>query len=169
MLARLGSTEGLVAVAAALYFVAVGTDIMLTIADYRQASGSPKQATPSATSVAAATATARPEKGVLSVDEVVALLEAVAERMGDATDSYVEEFKAEHGGTPTAANLEAFQRGMAARAEDTENAVLAEHGVSPAEYQRAVMQHQTSNAVLETMMRMQTESMARLQRHGIPM
>ena len=98
--------------------------------------------------------------------EVVALLEALAERMSDVTDSYVERFKAEHG-VPSEATIGAFQEGMMSLSEDMEKEVLEEHGVSTVEFQRAVMQHKTSSEVVDIMMRTKMESIARLQRHGI--
>jgi len=104
----------------------------------------------------------------LSVVEVVALLETLAERMGDVTDSYVEEFKAEHG-VPTEATIGAFQEGMMSLSEDMEKEVLEEHGVSMLEFQRAVKRNQTSTAIQSTIMKMQMENQMRLQSHGIPM
>ena len=93
----------------------------------------------------------------LSVAEVVALLETLAERMGDVTDSYVEEFKAEHG-VPSEATIGAFQEGMMSLSEDMEKEVLEEHGVSMVEFQRAVKRNQASTAIQSTIMKMQMEN-----------
>ena len=71
----------------------------------------------------------------LSVQEVVEILETLAERMGDVTDSYVEQFKEEHG-IPDQHTIMAFQEGMMALSEEMEKSVLEEYKITMLEFQK---------------------------------
>ena len=71
----------------------------------------------------------------LAVQEVVEILETLAERMGDVTDSYVEEFKEAHG-IPDQHTIMAFQEGMMALSEDMEKSVLEEYNITMMEFQK---------------------------------
>lgn len=105
----------------------------------------------------------------LSVQDVVGILETLAERMGEVTDNYVEEFINEHGIPNNKTIITAFQEGMMGLSEDMEKEVLEENGISMTLFQKSVKRHQASPLITNTIMKMQMENQMRLQSHGIPM
>jgi hypothetical protein len=105
----------------------------------------------------------------LTVQDVVAILETLAERMGEVTDNYVEEFIHEHGIPHNNSTITAFQEGMMGLSEDMEKEVLDEQGISMTLFQKSVKRHQASPMITQTIMKMQMENQMRLQSHGIPM
>lgn len=105
----------------------------------------------------------------LTLDEVVAILEALAESMNELMDGYMSSFKSKYGIPTSQELLERFQAGMMKLSEEAEANTLKPFEVSSLQFQKAVMTYQNSREVQQVVMSMQASNQAMMQAHGFAM
>merc|ERR1712000_563393 len=103
----------------------------------------------------------------MSLGEVIAVLQALSERVGNGTDEYVEEFKRVNGLPESKDAMMRFQQGMLEMSEAMESAVLEAYGVTQQDFQQALMANQNDPVLQQTVMAMQMANQQRLAAHGI--
>lgn len=102
----------------------------------------------------------------LGLEELLQVIDKLAERIADQMDEYIVGFKEQHG-PPNASTMEEFHHGFMRLTEVIEKATMQELDLSLAAFQRAVEKHSGSPRLQMAFQQMQMVSAAKMQEHGI--
>jgi len=105
----------------------------------------------------------------MSIDEVVEVIGTLTERINDAMDDFINEFKEQHGEPDQSALGFQFQFGLMQLTEKIEKEVIENTGISQVSFQKSIETHSTHPRVQEAFMRMQMNNGQKLAEHGIQM
>lgn len=109
------------------------------------------------------------ERKTLAFDTIIEILESLSDKVADATEAYVTQFKKVHG-LPTSYELkEKFQVGMIQLSDQCEKEILDSYDLTQADFQEAIVLNQSNPLLQQTVMALQYKNQQQLMRHGIQM
>lgn len=103
----------------------------------------------------------------LSLEQLLAFLHVVSEKMTLGIGEYADAFISEHGIPHSAATKQSFQMGMMAVSDEAQKTSLAEFRITESDLQTALRENQTSEELQTVFFRMQIESQRILVGKGI--
>jgi len=104
----------------------------------------------------------------IPLDELIEVIEEMTERISDAMDDYISNFKDSYG-VPDQSNIEQFQQGFMQLTEKVEKKITQEHDIPMTAFQKAIEKNSHQPLLQQAFMKMQLASHAKMTEHGLQM